>query len=134
MMAFLVWKSRFICGQTEGEREHRHERDGSLLCYLFGSLVFDELLVNAAGPGRQVLLGGVHAEILAGRPELDVLLAELRFEEDAEGGFSVCGRGDEQFERQVAVCLLAQGGISRAPLRRGRFMEAFRLRPLMRDL
>lgn len=45
--------------------------------YLFGSFASDKLLVNAVGPGEQLLLGGVHPEVLAGRPKLDVLLAEL---------------------------------------------------------
>lgn len=78
------------------------------LRYLFGSFVFNKLLVNAAGPGEQVLLGGVRPELLAGRPELDVLFAELRFEEDAEGGFPVCGRGEEEVQRQAAACPLAR--------------------------
>lgn len=47
--------------------------------YLFGSFAFDELFVNAVGPGKQLLLGGVHPEILAGRPKLNVLLAKFGF-------------------------------------------------------
>lgn len=37
----------------------------------------------------------MHPELLARRPKLDVLFAELRFEEEAEGGFSVCEGGEE---------------------------------------
>lgn len=105
--------------QAGAVRTQREDR----LRYLFGSFVLDKLLVNAAGPGEQVLLGGVRAELLAGRPKLDVLFAELRFEEDAEGGFSVCGRGNEEVQRQAAACLSVRGGIRRAPLQRARVIE-----------
>lgn len=57
--------------------------------YLFGSFAFNELLVNAAGLGRQLLARRVVLEVLTGRPKLDVLLAELRLQEDAKGGFPV---------------------------------------------
>lgn len=65
----------------------------------------------------------MHPELLAGRPKLDVLFAELRFEEDAEGGFSICGRGKEEVQRQAAACLLARrdksSAIAARPFYRG---------------
>lgn len=88
-----------------------------IVCYLFGSFAFNKLFVNAVGPGEQFLLAGVRPEILAGRPKLDVLLAEFRFEEDAEDGLSICVRQNEECVSQIAVCLLVQGGkVMCAPL------------------
>lgn len=69
----------------------------SVSCYLFGSFTFNELLVNAAGLGHQLFLWLVVPEILTGRPKLNVLFAELRFQEDIKGSFSIWGgEGEEE--------------------------------------
>lgn len=66
------------------------ERDSMKPRYLFGSFVFDELLVNAVGLGRQLLVRREHPQVLAGVPKLNVLLAELGLQEDAKGHLSIC--------------------------------------------
>ncbi len=57
--------------------------------YLFGSFIFNELLVNAAGLGHQLLVRLVVPEILTGRPKLNVLFTELRLQEDIKGSFPI---------------------------------------------
>lgn len=72
----------------------------SVSCYLFGSFTFNELLVNTVGLGRQLFVRRVMPEILAGRPKLNVLFAELRLQEDTKGSFPICGEeGEEEGER-----------------------------------
>lgn len=61
-------------------------------CYLFGSFTPDELLVDAVGSGHQLFGRLERLEVFTRRPKLDVLLAELRLQEDTEGSFSICER------------------------------------------
>lgn len=63
MIAFLVWKSRFICEHVNSRHElliscvYAQNLDiHKSFCYLFGSFIFNELLINTVGLGRQVFL------------------------------------------------------------------------------
>lgn len=52
--------------------------------YLFGRFRLDELLVDFLGPRRHSERGLDSLVVLAGEPELDVLVAVLRFQEAAK--------------------------------------------------
>ena len=94
-----------------------------MCCYLFWSLIFNELLVNAVGLGEQVFGRRVVPEILTGRPKLDVLFAELGFGEDAESSFPICGGGGREGGKRsvkdegcIAVCPFRLSKLSAKPL------------------
>lgn len=60
--------------------------------YLLRSFTFNELLINAVGLGHQIPLRRELLELLAGRPKLNVLFAELGSQKHTEGSFPICGR------------------------------------------
>lgn len=84
-----------ICAAVDGRPSCDVKLSAFCCRHLFGSFAPDELFVDAVGFGRHGLRGRLRLEVLAGQPELHVLLAELGLEEDAKGRFAVCG-GDKQ--------------------------------------
>lgn len=58
--------------------------------YLFRGFIFDELLVNLFGLRHALFLRLEVAEILAGRPKLDVLFTELGLQESIKHSFAIC--------------------------------------------
>lgn len=83
-----------LCFQEAGRRGLVEALDDGVFSveiqvYLFGSFIFNELFVNAVGLGRQLFLRREGTEVLTSCPKLNVLLAELRLQEDTKGSFSI---------------------------------------------
>lgn len=67
------------------------------------SLCLDEILVDLLGLGSHFhrVLGLL--EVLAGHPELDILITELRLQEAAEGIQSICRKNRKRVEGMCHV-------------------------------
>lgn len=82
-------------------RLHKYSRQ-PFTCYLSVSVIPDKLLVNACCFSPQ-LLGAVEApELLAGEPEVQVFLTELRFQKVPEESLSTCYTAERHFIAEEA--------------------------------